>query len=839
MRFILTLTAREFRSSWRRLLFFFLCIALGVGSVVALRSLIQNLTRAVGTDARALMTADIEVTSTNELTPVEVQKIEDAVNASTIVDGRNETINAAVMARPSDTSKGTAKFVELKGIEPPFPLVGNFMLADGKPFDFNLLTNNGAVVANILLEDLGVKIGDKIKIGESEFTIRGAFDEEPGGTSGFRLGARVFVEQKAFESAGLVKNSRVRRRILYRTTSDPTPLVKTLRDALKGTTVGVNSYREQQDNMSEQFERTENYLALTGLLILVLGGVGVWNVARAFVEQKRHTVAILKCLGANGNKVVTVYLLQIFVLGTIGSLFGVLLAQCALWLVKYRFAADLPERMTYSIAPSTAFQGLLLGVLISMLFSALPLMQIRNIKPRLLLRDENNAALKHLDRTKWLFGALTLIGLLGLAVWQAGSIKAGIFFLTGLAITASILYFAASILVWILRRFRRISSFSIGQAVNSLYRPGNQTRVILLAVGLGAFVVLGVQMMQSNLVREFDFTQNQKLPSLFIVDIQNSQISDLAAMITSRLDEAPEVIPTVRARIAYINGQPIDYENREVRRQQGQIGREFAITYRDILQPNETIVDGVWWPVKNDEPQVSVEADMARTLKLAAGDSITFDISGRQMTARVANIRKLDLRNTRTAFLFVFRSGTLEQAPQTFAASVLRHVPSTERQRLQRDLLDKFPNVQIFDVDDILAAVQKLIKNFVIAISFVGGFVMLSGILILIGSIGLTKSQRIYENAVLKTLGADRRILTTILIAEYSILGILAGIIGTAFATAMSYAVCHFLMSVKWEFDIAAAVGGIFITALIVTIVGVFASFDVLFRKPLSTLRSQ
>jgi len=287
MRFILSLTRREIRSSWRRLLFFFLCIALGVGSVVALRSLIQNVTKVVGTDARALLTADVEVSNTNDFTPAEIEKIESAVKASGIVEDRNETITTALMARPSNPANETVDFIELKGIEPPFPLVGTFTLAEDRPFDFSLLKNNGAVVARVLLEQLKVNVGDKIKIGEGEFEIRAIFDEEPGGSSGFRLGPRVFIEKSAFDDAGITRNSsRVRRRILFRTSDNPTELVKQLRESLKGTTVNVGSYREQQENLSDQFVRTENYLSLTGLLILVLGGVGVWNVARACTAER-------------------------------------------------------------------------------------------------------------------------------------------------------------------------------------------------------------------------------------------------------------------------------------------------------------------------------------------------------------------------------------------------------------------------------------------------------------------------------------------------------------------------------------------------------------------------
>ncbi|MDQ3221534.1 MAG: ABC transporter permease [Acidobacteriota bacterium] len=842
MKFIFNLTRREIRSSWRRLLFFFLCIALGVGSVVALRSLIQNLTLAVGNDARALMTADLEISSTSDFTPTEISKIEEVIGAASIVEARNEAITTSSMARPADTTNVNVKLVELKGIEPPFPLVGSFELVDGKAFDFSLLENNGAVVAKILLEDLQVKIGDKIRIGEDEFEIRASFDQEPGGSSGFRIGARVFIAKTAFDESGVTRTaSRVRRRILYRTSDNPTNLVRQLRETLKGTTVTIQSYRETQENLGEQFTRTENYLSLTGLLILVLGGVGVWNVARAFVEQKRKSVAVLKCLGAGGKRIIIVYLLQILTLGFAGSLFGVFLAQAAMWFVKWRFIEDLPEKMTYAVRFPTVFQGILLGVAISLLFSALPLLQVRNIKPKLLLRDENNDSLRKLDPAKWIFGALSLAGLLGLAVWQAGSLKVGAFFLAGLGLTSAVLYFSAVLLTWLLRRSRNLGSFALRQAVNSLYRPGNQTRIILLAVGLGAFVVLAVQSLQTNLIREFDFTRNQRLPSLFFIDIQKSQIEDLVRLIEERIGEKAESTPTVRTRIAFINGQPFDFQQREVRQQQGQIGREFAVTYRANLDENESVIEGEWWRgnVNQEHPQVSVEEEMATRLKVSVGDSMTFDISGRKITAQVANIRKLDLRNTRTAFVFVFRPGTLEQAPQSFAATVLTRIPATERQRLQREILNSFPNVQIFDVADIVAVIQKLVSNFVLAISFVGSFVILSGILILVGSIALTKSQRIYENAVLKTLGAKRLTLASILIAEYGLLGTLAGIIGSGFAVLLSFAVSRFVLDIDWEFDPVLMLTGILATAILVMIVGTIASFDVLFRKPLATLRSQ
>lgn len=837
MQFIFNLFLREIRSSWKRLLFFFLCIAIGVGSVVALRSLIQNLSRAVASDARALLTADFEISSNNPYSPTEISIIEGVVGKSNIIEARNEAITTTATARSAEGFQT----VELKGIEPPFPLVGNFNLSDGKPFEFSLIENQGAVVQELVLEKLNLKIGDYIQIGRAEFQIRAAFEQEPGGASGFRIGPRVFIEKKAFEETGLTRmGSRVQRRILYRTSADPTPVVSELRSALKGSVLRISSYKEAEQNIGEQFQRTENYLALTGLLILVLGGIGVWNVARVFVEQKRKTVAVLKCLGADSRKVIFVYLFQILTLGIIGSLFGVFLAQSTLWLVRSRFGEALPEDMDYAVHFSAAWQGVFLGLLISLLFSVLPLLQIRNIKPNLLLRDESGEKMRRLDWTKWLFAVLTLAGLLGLAVWQAGSVNIGIAFLASLAATSVILYLAATGLTWLLKKTKKFSSFSISQAINSLYRPGNQTRIVLLAVGLGAFVVLAVQSLQTNLIREFDFTRNQTIPSLFMVDIQRSQIEQVKNLAVQVTGENVQPIPTIRARIALVNGKPFDFEQKEVRQRQGQIGREFAVTYRPYLDNNETVVAGEFWDREPaSETEVSVEEGMSRTLGVRPGSVITFDVLGRRINARVTSIRKIDLRNTRTAFVFVFRPGTLEPAPQTFVLPINKQLPTTERLRFQRQVLDIAPNVQIFDVADILTAVTRLINNFVIAVSFVGSFVILTGILILIGSVSLTKSQRIYENAVLKTLGAKRGGLLTILLTEYAILGFLAGIIAALFAVLLSFAVTRYILEIDWEFDPWLMIFGVLITMLLVMIIGTLASFSVLFKKPLAVLRSQ
>lgn len=845
MQFILNLTWREVRSSWRRLLFFFLCLSIGVGSIVALRSLVQNLNYAVSSDARNLLTADIEINFATVMTPDLAARIEEITQNSSQIEDRTQTMEFNTMVRPANGNAETSSMIELKGIESNYPLVGSFILSDGKPFRGDLIANNGALVAPPLLEKLGLKLGDRILIGEGEFQIRGTFEDEPGGRSGFPMGPRVFIERKAFDTAGLTgTGSRARRKMLLRTNGDSQQLqslMKDLREILKNPNVSMRSYREAQENLGEQFERTENYLSLCGLLILVLGGIGVWNVARVFVEQKRETIAVLKCLGANGRRIIIIYLAQIFFLGLIGSVFGIVLAQIALYAMGQNFAESLPTNLSYALSFSSIWQGIALGLIISILFSALPLLQIEKVKPRLLLRDENNERVRRLDLTKWLFGAIVLAGIILLAIWQANSWIIGAAFVGGLAITSLVLFFAAWALTLVLKRVRQFGSFSIRQAINSLHRPGNQTRIILLAVGLGTFVVLSVQSLQLNLVRQFDFSRNGNLPALFINDIQRSQKDGVAQLIREQTGEEPELIPTLRGRIAAVDGVAVDFGQREIRRNIGQLGREFIFTYRPTLNDNELIIDGKFWeptPVASDvDAEVSIGDTMQGIMGMDVGSLVTFDVLGRKLTARVTSVRKFDARRTRTAFMFVFRPGVLENAPQTFVCPVTTKLSASERGRLQFLLLEKFPNISSIDVVDVLTAIQKLLNNFTLAVSAIGVFVVISGLLILLGSVALTKSQRIYENAVLKTLGANRRTLAVILFTEYGLIGFLSGVIGAGFAFLLSWVVTRFVFSIDWDMDWQLLIVGVLIETVLVMLIGAASSFDVLFRKPLAILR--
>jgi putative ABC transport system permease protein len=842
MKFIIQMARREMRSSWRRLLFFFLCIGIGVGSIVALRSTIQNVNGSVAGEARQLLTADVQIDSTRPWRPESLAVVEQVARPP-VVSARTETIESNTMVRPSEAASEGAMMIELKGIESGFPLYGDFTLEGGKRFDYALLQNGGAVVAPLLLERLQLRVGDSIKIGESTFQIRGVIENEPGSGGGFRLGPRVFIERSAVEATGLVGfGSRARRRLLLKVEAGSLEsVVQQLRTGTKGQLVTINSYKDSQQNLNEQFARTENYLSLTGLIVLVLGGIGISSVTRVFVEQKKQSIAVLKCIGGTGRQIMGAYLAQVLALGLMGSLLGLVLAKGALLLAKHYFAESLPPDMSYQLTPSAMAQGLGLGLLVSLLFSAMPLLRIRHIKPNMLLREDvSGSPGRKIDWARLTTAVLVTSGLIALSSWQAGSLRVGLFFLVGLSATAAALYLAALVLIMLVRRARHIRSFALRQSINSLYRPGNQTRVIVMAVGLGAFVVMSIHSLQTNLLAEIDLSRRTSLPNMFLIDIQPDQKQGVENLIERATDVRPELIPTVRARIFAINGREVDLEQRDMRQQRGRLGREYVVTYRPHLESNETIVAGNFWDASaSSEPEVSIEEGMRGLAGLDVGSTITFDIVGRKLTARVTSLRRVDWRNSRTGFMILFRPGALENAPQMLIAPINAPTDGLARARFERSLLDQYPNISVIDVAEVVSTLSRILNNVALAVSFLGGFVLLCGVLILVGSIAMTKFQRVYEVAVLKTLGAKRKMLTAMLFIEYALLGLVAGLVGAMASIALSYSIARFVLEIPWDFSPTQTLAGVILTVMLVTLVGVTSSLNALTRKPLAILRSQ
>jgi putative ABC transport system permease protein len=386
--------------------------------------------------------------------------------------------------------------------------------------------------------------------------------------------------------------------------------------------------------------------------------------------------------------------------------------------------------------------------------------------------------------------------------------------------------------------------FALRQAARRVSRPGNQTRAILLAVGLGTFFVVGVRSLQTSLIADMELQMRTDVPDMFLIDVQSDQAGPLRTFLARELKQ-PEAqavfIPVLRARVTGVKGQQLNLENAEEVRRRHSLGREYVITYRPVLERNERVVEGAFWPpTPNPEAEVSIERSLRDRAGLGLGDLVRFDVLGRGVTARVTSVRSVDWAETRAGgFMFVFRPGVLEQAPHMFVVTTRGPSDTPTRARLQRDVTARFPNVSVIDVREILTVVRRILSNVTLAVSVVGGLVLVSGILILVGSISMTKYQRVYEAAILKTLGATTRTIGLLLAFEYALLGAVAGCIGSAGALGLSWAVSRYGVKMPWMPSPLENVAAVVVAAGLVAAVGMIASLDVLRKKPLGALRAE
>jgi putative ABC transport system permease protein len=468
-------------------------------------------------------------------------------------------------------------------------------------------------------------------------------------------------------------------------------------------------------------------------------------------------------------------------------------------------------------------------------------MYVRRVKPSLLLRDEAAAAGHDWART--IAVGLVAAALVAVTAWQAASLQVGAMVVGGFCGLALVLHFAGQALVKAVEPLSRSRSFPLRHAVLHLSRPGSQTRVILLAVGLGSFFIVGVRSLQSSLLEEFSVEFAASAPDMFLMDIQHDQVDGLAALLNdpARGAGAFNPIPVLRARVVGVEGRDTRLEDFEDVRARGSLAREYTVTYRGELESNERVVAGRFWSGgPSPEPEVSIEEGLNERFQINLGDRVRFDIMGRSIEARVSSIREVDWRDSRSGgFMFVFRPGALENAPHTFIAPLKGPEDGAERVRLQRDLVEAFPNVSVVDFREILKIVRDVLEKVTLAVSVVGGLVLGSGVLILVGAVAMTKFQRVYEAAVFKTLGATTGAIRRMLLLEYGVLGLLAGTLGSLGAVALTWGVSRYALDIPWRIFAGEHMGAVVATGILVAGVGVLSSLDVLRHRPLATLRAE
>jgi len=843
------LALAEFRGAWKRFIFFIICIAIGVGAVMTIKSLANILKNAVSKESKSLLAGDISIRGSWEPTKADREFQKKALPPETdflFIKELHAMARYPGSKNNSGLKNSASLIVELKSVplDPPhYPLYGKLQIDPPQPMT-QAIAHHGAIVEPSFLMRTHLKMGDRFDLGKTQVRIVGTVVSEPDRISrAFSIGPRVFVSQSTLDESNLIlPGSRVKHRTLVRLPQSmkPETAIAILKEGLKDKSLRFRSYKDMQSSLTDAIERMGQYLGALGVIALILGGIGVAMIIRTFMAQKLDTIAILNCMGASSRTILKVYLLQSLLLGMIGSFLGVTIGYALLYLLPAKLAGLLNVEIQPEFYWITAVQSLCLGLLTTLIFCAWPLVRAVKTRPLRLFRRnfDEEEIMPGSKRQRRVAGLLMAGGLSLMVIWQAESIKRGVVFLLALGISTLILRMVSVGLLKSLRRIPPPRSMTRRYGLANLYRPNNQAASIITCLGMGIMLVLTVRLVQMDMLSMLTSNTGVNPPNYFFIDIQRDQTERFVQVLdqTAPLAER-ELVPLIRSRLVSVDGKKIsDWQYKNRREEEWFITRSFVLTHMIDPPKDNVIIKGKWWDKKEASiPQVSLEEDAARRLGVGIGSNITIEIQGVQITAPITSIRKVNWRNMRTNFYMIFSPGALEDVPITFVATV--HVPEEKELELQQAVVDALPNVTALSTRDIVNTVETVVEKLRTLIDFMSGFSILSGLIILSGSIASTKFRRLKESAILKILGARRNTVTGILGIEYAILGIVSGVMGVGLSCLLSWGVMTYLVKSDWNLYPSAMLWTLVLSVLLTVLTGILSSFDVLKNKPIKTLR--
>lgn len=829
----------------KRFLFFVICLAIGVGAVMTIKSTSDIMEQAILGESKSLLAADIEIKSSWPQSEADQAYQKSALPESEFQFLRE--IHAMARFHSARGGSNGSLLVELKSVptKPPlYPFYGNLKTQPSFPIS-KLLSRNGALVEPNFLLKTKLKVGDTFQLGSFTARIAGVIEGEPDRISlAFSLGPRVMVSNATLDRSQLIApGSRIRYKTLIRLpkSMDPEKTVRLLEFGLKDKGTSIRTYRDMQSNLTNSIDRMEKYLGSVGVIALLMGGIGIAMIIRTFMAQKLDTIAILNCLGATSRTVFHMYLLQAVLLGLIGSGLGVAIGYGLQYLLPSKMSGLLNLQFEPEFLWVPTIQSLSLGILTTLLFTLWPLIRAVRTRPLRLFRHiaEEEELSKGSRRQRWIMGALFALGLTAIIIWQAESIRRGLVFLIALAVAMGLLAGISAVLLKMLRTLPPSKRMTWRYGLANLYRPNNQAVSIITALGIGIMLVLSIRLIQMDMIAMLNNNTDIKPPNFFFIDIQRGQSEIFRKVVQQTAPDATlELTPLVRSRLHSIDDRTIanwPYKNKH--EEEWFINREFVLTYMENEPSKDnTVVEGRWW--NKDEvqlAQVSLEEDAARRLGAKLGSQLTVDIQGIPVTAEVTSIRKVSWRNIRTNFYMIFSPGALAQAPVTFVGTV--SLDKAQEMAMRAAVVDALPNITALSTRDIVDTVESVVNKLLTLVDFMSGFAIVSGLFILSGAIASTKFRRLKESAILKTLGAKPSVVASILGYEYAMLGVIAAIIGVLLSAGLSWAVMEYIVKSDWHLRIAP-LGWALVTAIILTTVtGIVSSLDVLRNKPVYTLR--
>lgn len=838
-RWLVTMAWRDSRRSRSRLFLFLSSIVLGIAALVAIYSFEQNVRNDINQQAKELVGADLMIWSNKPVSP-EAQALLDSL-------GSRRSQEKSFVSMIYFQQGGGTRLVQVKALEGAFPYYGAIETTPAEATQ-SFRNQQQALLDKTLMLQFGARNGDSIQLGNVSFSIAGMVTKAPGQTGiSLSVAPVVYIPMRYLEQTGLLqKGSRIRHTFYYQYEhpKDVDAMVATLEPRFEKEGLYVETVQSQKEETSRSFDDLTNFLSLVGFIALLLGCVGVASAIHIYVREKIASIAILRCLGANVMQAFLIYLLQIIGVGLIGSIVGAALGVGIQQLLPLVLKDLLPLEVSLHLSWAAITQGIALGVLISALFALLPLVSVRNISPLNTLRISFEHVKAARDPLRWAIYGLVLLFIFGFTVLHLRTWKEAAFFTGSVVAAFGVLSGIAWLVIRLTKRFFPSGwSYLWRQGFANLFRPNNQTLILMVTVGLGTAFICTLYFVQTLLIQRVTLAAREHQPNMVLFDIQPKQKDSLAGLTRQLGLPVMQQVPIVTMRLEEINGKGLAEaleDTTSERSPRRAFLSEYRVTYRDTLIDSERLSAGKWTGTvaANDTPRISVDENFARRLKLQLDDRLLFNVQGVLIPAIVGSFREVEWNRIQTNFRVVFPKGVLEEAPQ-FYVQMTRLANEGESARFQQAVVRRFPNVSIIDLNLILDILDDIMNKIGLVIRFMAGFSIATGLIVLIASVHTSKYQRLHESILLRTLGASRRQVLAITALEYFFLGALAAATGIVLSLIGSWALARYSFETPFHPTVWPVLVVFVSIALLTMLVGIFNSRGILNRPPLEVLRKE
>ncbi len=839
MRFVLKMAWRDSRASRQRLVLVALSIVLGIAALVGIASIGDNLRRTVEQQTKSLLGADLTVTSQQDFPPETVAYFRGLGELAQEVSVRS------MITFP--TRGNQRRLVQVRALQGNFPFYGE--LVTDPP---GALPRSGdgrsALLEETLMIQFGLVPGDEVRIGDATFAVSGALKKIPGESAAVAMfSPRVYVSAEGLAAAGLQGRGTFATHRLHLKLPpqvDVERLVRDLRVRFKQQRLRFSTVEERKRDLGQNLKDVYSFLSLVGFVALFLGAVGVASAMHVYIRHKIATVAVLRCLGAGVRSSFAIYLVQACAIGVLGAIVGALAGVGVQMLLPSVLKSFLPFQVELFISWPAVIRGAGAGLVICVLFALLPLLAVRRISPLLAIRSSQGESTRPDPWRKWIQAGIA-VAVTAFAIVQAANWKVGAGFALMLGLAFALLAGVAQAIIWGTRRFipRRPLPYVWRQGLANLHRPNNRTVLLLLSLGLGAFLMLTLVLTRATLLAKIAGVGGGTRPNLVFFDVQEDQVKRLETLAAADGSPLVAVAPMVTMRLTSVKGRAVDdlLKNGKSSLPGWALRREYRSTYRGALSDTERIVAGKFIgrvPPGERRVPVSVEEGLARDLQVKLGDELGFDVQGVPLTTYVASLRTVEWQRMQPNFFIVFPEGVLEPAPKTFIAAAHAATPAASA-RLQQAVARELPSVSAIDLALLIQTFDGIFSKAAFVISFMAAFTVLTGIIVLAGAVLSGRYQRIRETVLLRTLGATRRQLRQIQLVEYGVLGVLAAATGGVLAVTANV----LLARLVFKAPVLLAPGTLLLCvagAVAVTLVtGLLANRGVAVHPPLEVLRQE